>query len=225
MASQSRSKAIDGKTRERFKQADNFTIKMPNETVLPMLVLASSSVHRSSLLERLRIPFDVVAPEIDERPAKGELSHDLVARLALEKARAVGTRHPDSVIIGSDQVAVYMGDIVGKPRGREGAARQLHNFSGQTVQFLTSVAVLANASDILGHAVVETRVEFRRLSDAEIERYLDVDQPLDCAGSFKAESLGPSLFRSVFSQDPTAIIGLPLIETARLLRMAGFQVP
>jgi len=189
------------------------------------LVLASSSAHRAMLLDRLRIPYLVVAPEIDESPGEGEPPQDLVTRLAIQKAGVVASERADSVVIGSDQVAIHAGRIVGKPGGRERAAVQLSAFSGQTVQFLTSVAVLTNQDEVLGHSVIETRVEFRRLSAEEIERYLGFDEPYDCAGSFRAESLGPALFESVFSQDPTAIVGLPLIETARLLRMAGFQVP
>ena len=198
---------------------------MPNETVLHPLVLASSSPHRAMLLDRFRIPYEIVRPEIDESPGEDEGPHDLVARLAVQKAGIVASGRADCVVIGSDQVAVHAGRVVGKPGDRQGAASQLRAFSGETVQFLTSVAVLMNRDEVLGHAVIETRVEFRRLRDDEIERYLDVDEPYDCAGSFKAEALGSALFESVFSQDPTAIVGLPLIETARLLRMAGFQVP
>lgn len=191
---------------------------------MTQLILASSSSHRAALLNRLAISFDQVAPEIDETPGKNELPHDLAIRLALEKAHAVSLKHHNSVVIGSDQVAVYQGQLVGKPGNPESAMQYLRTFSGGTVQFLTAVAVLSEQESV-GHAVVETRVEFRRLSNDEIKRYVEADQPLDCAGSFRAEALGISLFESVFSQDPTAIIGLPLIETARLLRKAGFLIP
>lgn len=198
---------------------------MPNETVPPQLILASSSPHRASLLRRLGLAFKVEAPGIDESPREGEAPHELVARLSEEKAAAIAGSHRGCVVLGSDQLAVHAGEIVGKPGDADRAARQLAAFSGQTVQFLTSVTALAAPGEIVGQAVVETRVAFRRLDAAEIDRYLSADQPFDCAGSFRAESLGPALFESAFSQDPTAIIGLPLIETARLLRMAGFQVP
>ena len=189
------------------------------------LILASSSPHRASLLRRLRIPFVVMAPAIDETPHTDELPQALVTRLAFEKAQAVLNRQEDFVVIGSDQVAVCEGKIIGKPGNVENARRQLRSFSGKTVQLLTSVAVLQSTRETVGHAVVETRVAFRQLSDSEIVRYVRLDKPFDCTGSFKAEALGPTLFESVFSQDPTAIVGLPLIETARLLRMAGFNLP
>lgn len=198
---------------------------MPDKTVTPKLILASSSPHRAALLERLRISFRAQSPGIDESPREGEAPHALVARLAVEKAAAIADKDATCVVVGSDQVAVHAGCIVGKPGNAERAADQLRAFSGQTVQFLTSVAVLTAPHRVVGEAVVETRVEFRRIGAEEIERYLRADTPFDCAGSFRAESLGPALFDSAFSQDPTAIIGLPLIETARLLRMAGFQVP
>lgn len=198
---------------------------MPHKTVTPNLILASSSPHRAALLERLRISFSARSPGIDESPREDEAPHALVSRLAVEKAAAIAEQDPAEVVIGSDQVAVHEGRMVGKPGDAEHAAAQLRAFSGQTVQFLTSVAVLTAADRVVGQAVVETRVEFRQISADEIERYLRADTPFDCAGSFRAESLGPALFESSFSQDPTAIIGLPLIETARLLRMAGFKVP
>lgn len=198
---------------------------MSHETVSPYIILASSSTYRATLLERLRLPFSVQSPEIDERPLAQEAPHDLVRRLAVQKAMAIAEANRQAVVIGSDQLAFHGEEIIGKPQSVEAASRQLEAFSGETVQFLTSVAVVGVDKAVIGQAVVETRVAFRRLDRKEIERYLEADQPFDCAGSFKAESLGPSLFESMFSQDPTAIIGLPLIETARLLRMAGFKVP
>lgn len=189
------------------------------------MILASSSRPRSVLLQRFGIPFEAIPPDIDEEPRDNELPHDLAARLACEKALAIAGLHTDAVVIGSDQVVVHGGRYVGKPGNAENAVAQLAAFGGQTVQFLTGVAAVRDGRDIVGHAVVETRVEFRALDTAEIERYVQADQPFSCAGGFKAESLGPALFESSFSQDPTALIGLPLIETARLLRKAGFQVP
>lgn len=189
------------------------------------MILASSSRPRSTLLQRLGIPFTAISPEIDEQPGDGELPYDLASRLACEKALEIAAHHPDAVVIGSDQVVVHEGRYVGKPGNVENAQRQLATFSGDTVHFLTGVAAVRNSREIIGQAVVETRVEFRSLEPGEIERYVRADKPFSCAGSFKAESLGPALFASSFSQDPTALVGLPLIETARLLRMAGFQVP
>ena len=198
---------------------------MRDETVLPQLILASASPYRAELLHRLGLPFEVVTAGIDESPFEGESPHDLVMRLAEAKALAVAETHRDAVIIGSDQVALHQGRILGKPGNETAAVKQLSEFSGSLVQFLTSVTVLQPGGQVAGNSVVETRVEFRELSEEEIRRYIAADRPLDCAGSFKAEALGPALFRSMFSQDPTAIIGLPLIETCRLLRIAGFQVP
>ena len=198
---------------------------MSPETAYKPLILASGSPHRASLLQRLRIPFEVLAPDIDERPRDNEAPHDLATRLAVEKALRISTDRTAAIVIGSDQVVVHGGQLSGKPGNAEIARRQLSAFSGNIVQFLTSVALIAEGDTVLGQSVVETRVEFRHLSAEEIDRYLDVDAPWECAGGFRAESLGPALFESVFSQDPTAIIGLPLIETARLLRVAGFKVP
>lgn len=176
------------------------------------------------MLKRLTLPFDQLSPEVDESPLENELPHDLAIRLASQKAEVIATRFKDATVIGSDQVAVYQGQLVEKPGSRENAIRHLQKYSGGTVRFLTAVAVFKHAN-CLGHSVVETTAEFRQLSIDEITRYVDADQPFDCAGSFRAESLGITLFESVFSQDPTAIIGLPLIETARLLRKAGFYLP
>lgn len=198
---------------------------MPNETVFPQLILASASPYRAELLNRLGLPYEIFAAGVDETARNDEIPHELVLRLANAKAAAVARTHPRAVVIGSDQIAVHEGRILGKPGTEEVAMRQLASFSGSVVQFLTAVTVLKPAGLPVGEALVETRVEFRELQEEEIKRYIAADRPLDCAGSFKAESLGPTLFQSMFSQDPTAIVGLPLIETARLLRMAGFQVP
>ncbi|MDX1554965.1 MAG: nucleoside triphosphate pyrophosphatase [Xanthomonadales bacterium] len=189
------------------------------------LILASSSQPRARLLERLGIPFETISPEIDESPRPGEAPHRLALRLAVEKARRVAQDQPQAVVIGSDQVVHLEGTLKGKPGNSESAIADLAEYSGQVVQFLTSVALVAEGERVLGESVVETRVQFRALGADEIRRYVEADQPYQCAGGFKAESLGPSLFESAFSQDPTAIVGLPLIETARLLRLAGFQVP
>ena len=212
------------KTYKRKEQADNFTTKKHNETVLSQLILASSSPHRADLLKRLGVAFDQISPEIDETPRDGEVPHELASRLAIEKALAVSSSNPGCWVIGSDQVAVHRGELIGKPGNEANAIRAITAYSGDTVQFLTGVAVLKGKEPV-GQAVVETRVTFRELSTEEIRRYVAIDQPFDCAGSFRAEKLGISLFESIFSQDPTAIIGLPLIETGRLLREAGYKIP
>jgi septum formation protein len=191
---------------------------------LSQLILASSSPHRATLLKRLGVTFDQISPEIDESPHDGELPHQLAARLAFEKAQAIAAMRPGCFVLGSDQVAVHGSELVGKPGNAANALSALRSYSGQTVQFLTGVALIRDENTV-GEAVVETRVTFRTLGDEEIERYVEIEKPFECAGSFRAEKLGISLFESLFSQDPTAIIGLPLIETGRLLREAGFQIP
>lgn len=190
---------------------------------VPPLLLASTSRYRSELLTRLGVPFQCVRPETDESPLADEHPGDLAQRLAQAKAAAVLSRQSRAWVIGSDQVAELDGGTIGKPGSPEGAIAQLHAMSGRTVSFHTAVCLLS-ASDSL-HAIDTTRVVFRDLSVVEIKRYVDAERPFDCAGSFKVEGLGISLFESVDSSDPTALIGLPLIATARLLREAGFQIP
>ncbi len=189
----------------------------------PRLILASTSVYRQELLMRLRLPFDLVAPDIDEAPLPAELPQSLAARLALAKARAVASRHPQALVIGSDQVADLDGLALGKPGHHDAAVRQLRAMSGKRVIFHTAVAVVSadlgfEASDLACVSVI-----FRNLSDPEIERYLCADRPYDCAGSAKVEALGIALLQSVESDDPTALIGLPLIRTCALLRQAGID--
>ena len=189
----------------------------------PRLILASTSVYRQELLMRLRLPFDLVAPDIDEAPLPAELPQSLAARLALAKARAVASRHPQALVIGSDQVADLDGLALGKPGHHDAAVRQLRAMSGKRVIFHTAVAVVSadlgfEASDLACVSVI-----FRNLSDHEIERYLCADRPYDCAGSAKVEALGIALLQSVESDDPTALIGLPLIRTCALLRQAGID--
>ncbi len=188
------------------------------------LVLASTSRYRRELLERLRLPFDVARPEADETPLPGEAPAALAARLAEAKAAAVATLDPGAWVIGSDQVAELDGAPLGKPGGREAAIAQLAAMSGRTVAFHTGVCVVRAGAAPLAAADV-TRVRFRRLERAEIERYVDAEQPFDCAGSFKSEGYGIVLFEAIASEDPTALVGLPLIATARLLRQAGFALP
>jgi septum formation protein len=189
------------------------------------LILASGSASRRSLLERLRLPFEVLPANLDETPRADETPAALVERLSRSKARAVAERYPDSVVIGSDQVAVFEGRPSGKPGGPVRARELLRRFSGREVDFLTGACVRQGASSFEGYFMDCTRVRFRALEDQEIERYLECDQPWDCAGSFRLESLGPSLFESVESSDPTALLGLPLIGTCALLRRVGFHLP
>lgn len=187
------------------------------------LILASTSSYRRELLERLRLPFRVEAPGVDETPIAGEAPAALAERLALAKAREVSARHPDAVVIGSDQVADLAGTPVGKPGSHDRAVLQLRAMSGRTVQFHTAVAVLRPAAGVERVQRVVVRVRFRELGEAEIEAYLHAERPYDCAGSAKSEGLGIALLDAIESDDPTALIGLPLIVTARLLREAGLD--
>lgn len=188
---------------------------------MPALILASTSRYRQELLARLRLPFETVAPEVDETALLGEAPAALAERLALAKARAVAAKHPGAVVIGSDQVADLDGDAIGKPGTHERAVEQLQRMSGRQVIFQTAVAIVAPGLAAIERA--EVRVRFRELSDAAIEAYLRADQPYDCAGSAKVESLGVALLEAVESDDPTALIGLPLIRTCALLRRAGLD--
>ena len=188
---------------------------------MPALILASTSRYRQELLARLRLPFETVAPEVDETALLGEAPAALAERLALAKARAVAAKHPGAVVIGSDQVADLDGDAIGKPGTHERAVEQLQRMSGRQVIFQTAVAIVAPGLAAIERA--EVRVRFRELSDSAIEAYLRADQPYDCAGSAKVESLGVALLEAVESDDPTALIGLPLIRTCALLRRAGLD--
>ncbi|HEY5851454.1 MAG TPA: Maf family nucleotide pyrophosphatase [Lysobacter sp.] len=188
------------------------------------LILASTSVYRRELLSRLRLPFDTARPDSDETPMPGEAPAALAARLAQAKASAVASLRPGAWVIGSDQVAEFDGRTLGKPGGREAAIAQLAAMSGRRVQFHTGVCVMqAGRAPLLAQDL--TVVEFRDLDGGQIARYVDAEQPFDCAGSFKSEGLGISLFEAIDSRDPTALVGLPLISTARLLRQAGFELP
>jgi len=189
------------------------------------LVLGSTSRYRRELLQRLNLPFNVTAPEVDETPLPGEAPRTLALRLALAKARAVAAMHPDAVVIGSDQVADLAGHALGKPGTHERAVAQLRLMSGQTVVFQTALAVVCAATGFEQTDLAAVEVRFRALGDAEIERYLQAEQPYDCAGSAKSEGLGIALLEAIHSDDPTALVGLPLIRTARLLRAAGLQLP
>lgn len=188
------------------------------------LVLASSSPYRKQLLERLQIPFKCQAPGIDENALSGEAPAATVLRLAREKAQALHKHFPEQLIIGSDQLAFHGGRIIGKPSKHERAVSQLLSFSGQTVEFLTSVCVYNSKTQTSAEALVSTEVSFRTLDKALIENYLRAERPYDCAGSFKAEGLGIALFEKVSSDDPTALMGLPLIQLCKLLAEQNFSV-
>jgi len=188
------------------------------------LILGSTSAYRRELLQRLRLPFEVVSPEVDETPLPGENPRDLALRLALAKARAVAARQPSAVVIGSDQVADLGGEPLGKPGTHERAVAQLRRMRGRTVIFQTAVAVVCVETDFEQVELAPVRVRFRELTDAEIENYLRAETPYDCAGSAKSEGLGIALLDTIESDDPTALVGLPLIRTARLLRAAGLSL-
>lgn len=189
------------------------------------LVLGSTSRYRRELLARLNVAFDVAAPDVDETPLPSEAPRALALRLALAKAQAVARQRPDALVIGSDQVADLAGQPLGKPGSHERAVQQLRQMRGQTVIFQTAVAVVCAATGFEQVDLAAVEVTFRSLADDEIERYLRAEQPYDCAGSAKSEGLGISLLDAIHSDDPTALIGLPLIRTARMLRAAGIELP
>jgi len=187
------------------------------------IVLASSSRHRQALLKRLGLPFEAHSPDVDETPLPGEGAHDLVLRLAHAKAEAVVPRHPHGIVIASDQAAVAGTRILGKPGNTAAAVAMLADLSGQVVNFLTSLVVVGPGGDARQEHVDQTRVHFRTLDNAEIQRYVALEQPLDCAGAFKSETAGILLFERIEAMDPTALVGLPLIKLGRMLRAAGVE--
>jgi len=187
--------------------------------------LGSTSRYRRELLQRLGLPFTVAAPDVDETPLQGEAPRALALRLALAKAHAVAAQHPDAVVIGSDQVADLHGQPLGKPGTHKRASAQLQRMSGETVIFQTAVAVVCAATGFEQVDLAPVEVRFRTLTGDEIERYLHAEQPYDCAGSAKSEGLGISLLDAIHSDDPTALVGLPLIRTCRMLRAAGLTLP
>lgn len=193
-------------------------------TPRPALILASTSRYRRELLARLRVPFECVAPGVDESALAQETPARLASRLARAKAQAVASRRPDAVVIGADQVADLDGETMGKPGSHERAVAQLRRMSGHTVVFQTAVAVVQASRGFLAEVLVPVAVRFRSLDAATIETYLRAEQPYDCAGSAKSEGIGLALLEAVEADDPTALIGLPLIHTCRLLRGAGIDV-
>jgi len=190
----------------------------------PPLILGSTSRYRRELLERLHLPFEVHAPQVDETPRAGEPPENLARRLALAKARAVAARYPQAVVIGSDQVADLEGEPLGKPGTHARAVEQLRRMRGRTVIFQTALSVVCLARGFEMSDLAAVKVRFRALSDAEIDTYLRREEPYDCAGSAKSEGLGIALLESIENDDPTALVGLPLIRTARMLRAAGLPV-
>jgi len=189
----------------------------------PRLILASTSRYRRELLTRLCLPFEVIAPGLDETPLPDEAPHAMAERLALAKAEAVAAQYSQAVVIGSDQVAELDGRPIGKPHTHDNAAAQLRAMSGRRVVFHTAVAVVRRDRGFARGLLATVSVVFRALGDAEIEHYLRAEQPYDCAGSAKSEALGIALLAAIDSDDPTALIGLPLIRTCTLLREAGLD--
>jgi septum formation protein len=188
------------------------------------LVLGSSSRYRRELLSRLNLTFVVSVPDVDETPRPGESPRELALRLALAKAHAVAAKFPQAAVIGSDQVADLDGESLGKPGTHERAVAQLRRMRGRTVVFQTAVAVVCQETGFEQLELAAVSVRFRQLSDTEIESYLRAEQPYDCAGSARSEGLGIALLDAIDSDDPTALVGLPLIRTCRMLRAAGVKV-
>ncbi len=188
------------------------------------IILASASPYRRQLLERLHLPFECRAPDVDESVLDGESATDYVCRLAKDKATAISQTNPAAVVIGSDQCAVLDGRILGKPGSHENALRQLRDAQGKSVIFQTAVCVMRLADDLCLLESVPFEVEFRRLADSQLEHYLRVEQPYQCAGSFKAEGYGACLFRRLSGDDPSALIGLPLLRLTPMLESAGVEV-
>ena len=196
-----------------------------SEAALPRpLILGSTSPYRRELLQRLRLPFEVQRPEVDETPLANETPQALAQRLALAKAQAVAKRFPQAIVIGSDQVADLNGEPLGKPGNHANAVKQLQRMRGQTVVFQTAVAVVCEATGFAQSELAQVQVQFRDVSDAAIEAYLRAEEPYDCAGSAKSEGLGIALLERIDNHDPTALVGLPLILTCRLLRAAGLPL-
>jgi septum formation protein len=201
---------------------DNSTAPSPASS--RTVILGSSSRYRKELLSRLNIPFEVAAPEVDETPHINETPRDLALRLALAKARAVASKYPEAVVIGSDQVADLNGQALGKPGNHANAVKQLQRMRGKTVIFQTALSVICLATGFEQTDLAAVKVTFRDLTDAEIESYLKAEEPYDCAGSAKSEGLGIALLAAIDNDDPTALVGLPLIRTCRMLSAAGVKL-
>lgn len=195
----------------------------PTRSIRP-LVLASTSAYRRELLQRLRVDFTTQAPDVDETPLPHEAASQVARRLALAKAMCVARRRPGAVVIGSDQVADLHGQLLGKPGNHDRAVAQLSAMSGQTVVFHTAVAVVCLDTGLVQEDTAVVSVQFRTLEPADIENYLLAETPYDCAGSAKSEGLGVVLLERILSDDPTALVGLPLIRTSHMLRQAGIEL-
>jgi septum formation protein len=195
-----------------------------SESIQRKLILGSTSPYRRELLARLRLPFEVAAPEVDETPQDAETPKQLACRLAMAKARAVAAQFPAAVVIGSDQVADLDGQPLGKPGNHARAVEQLQLMRGKTVIFQTAVAVVCQDAQFAQMDLAQVKVKFRDLTDAEIEAYLLAETPYDCAGSAKSEGLGIALLESIDNDDPTALVGLPMIRTCRMIQAAGIQL-
>ena len=201
---------------------DNSTL--PTSASSRTLILGSSSRYRKELISRLKIPFEVAAPEVDETPLSNETPRDLALRLALAKARAVASQNPEAVVIGADQVADLEGLPLGKPGNHANAVKQLQRMRGKTVIFQTALSVVCLATGFEQTDLAAVKVTFRDLTDAEIEAYLMAEEPYDCAGSAKSEGLGIALLAAIDNDDPTALVGLPLIRTCHMLSAAGVKL-
>jgi len=196
-----------------------------NSSQQQTLVLASTSPFRKALMQRLGLVFETLSPQVDETALQGESAEAMVKRLSEAKARSGAKQYPDALIIGSDQVAVCAGDVLGKPGNHENARRQLARLAGHRVSFLTGLCLYDASTGRAKLDLVPYHVTFRRLTDQQIDRYLRAEQPYNCAGSFKSEGLGISLFESMQGEDPNALIGLPLIRLVSWLNEAGIAVP
>ncbi len=197
----------------------------PTLNVMPKVILASTSPFRKQLLEKLQLDFEQCAPEIDESPLANESPKEMVERLSLAKAVEIARNQPNSIIIASDQTAVFKGLPIGKPHTVENAIKQLSDFSGRCITFYTGLVVINTATQQTYQALDTTKVCFRELSDAVIRAYIEREQPLNCAGSFKSEGLGITLFKRIESTDPNALIGLPLIELTEFFDRMGYPLP
>jgi septum formation protein len=189
------------------------------------IILASSSIYRKSMLERLNLGFEIAIPNIDETAKEDELPSQLVMRLSCQKAKKIGESHANALIIGSDQVACLDRQVLGKPGSRENAIRQLQRMSGQTIIFFTGLCLFNSESKESQSAIIPYEVCFRAINNDEIKRYLDMDSPYDCAGSFKSEKSGITLIKKMRGDDPTALMGLPLISLTEMLRNEGVIIP
>lgn len=203
----------------RMNTPNSITSHLPSSS--RQLILGSTSAYRRELLSRLRIPFEVASPHVDETPLLNETPQALAQRLALAKAMAVAERFPSAVVIGSDQVAQLGEEALGKPGNHVNATKQLSKMSGQTVVFHTALAVVCLETGFIGQDIAKVHVKFRNLSPSQIKNYLLAEQPYDCAGSAKSEGLGIALLERIDNDDPTALIGLPLIRVCHLITQAG----